>query len=110
VADVQAQVTIKVVPELLHGTSVGRALVRIASLLIRIDMDRVDGDQSPSYETRMADDLEVMGWAVDTAGHLFDAHDLWDYDLVSDADHVHRCFTHRHLSRTLKDRRLSRAQ
>ena len=104
-ADVQAQVTIKVVPELLHGTSVGHALVRIASLLIRQDMRNAD-----PVESRGESDQQIMSWAVDTAGHLFDAHDLWDYDLVFDADHVHRCFTHRHLSRTLKDRRLSRAQ
>lgn len=77
----------------------GTTLEEIASLLIRQYLDIVDGDTNPVHMSmtpqRIAD--EIMAWAVATAGHLFDGHVLNDYGLLSDADHFHRCVTHKHL-------------
>lgn len=70
-------------------------MVRVASLLIRQDMELVDSDTDAAV-TAMTGDPDIMAWAVATAGHLFDQHDLWDYDLVTNAEHVHRCYDHRH--------------
>ena len=76
-------------------------LVQIASLLLRADMALVDAaEQDQEYPEA---DASVLDWALATAGHLFDHHVLWDYDLVSDADHFPRCTGYRHLDRTLKD-------
>lgn len=63
----------------------------VASLLIRQDMRNAD-----PVESRGATDQKIMAWAVRTAGHQFDPHELWDYDLLTDDQHVHRCITHRH--------------
>jgi len=78
-------------PVLDSNSNQGEALRGIASLLIRQDMRNAD-----PVESRGTNDQKIMQWAVDTAGHLFDQHELWDYDMVSDADHVHRCYDHRH--------------
>lgn len=76
---------------LFWGTLSGRGLEDIASLLLRQDMRNAD-----PVEIRGESDQQVMDWALATAGHLFDQHVLWDYDLVPDAEHVHRCIGHRH--------------
>lgn len=68
---------------------------QVASLLLRQDMALVDAD-SRALTDSISGDRTILAWALSTAGHLFDRHTLWDYDLLSDAEHVHRCFDHRH--------------
>lgn len=65
----------------------------VAELLIRQDMALSAVDDGPE---RTPEDTAVLEWAVRTAGHRFDPHTLWDYDLLTDAEHVHRCLDHRH--------------
>lgn len=66
----------------------------VAELLIRQDMALSAVDDGPE---RIPEDTAVLEWAVRTAGHRFDPHTLWDYDLLTDAEHVHRCLDHRHV-------------
>lgn len=69
-------------------------LVKVASLLIRQEMALTDEGIGPSGP--LPADRAVLDWAVKTAGHLFDSHRLWDYDLLSTADHAHHCIGYRH--------------
>lgn len=86
---------------LFWGSLSGRGLEDIASLLILQELALAEegigpwtaGADVPDTSVR---DMGVLRWAVSVAGHLFDQHMLWDYDLVPDAEHVHRCIGHRH--------------
>jgi hypothetical protein len=67
-------------------------LEQIASRLIRQSVEAGEYHGSAF----LPGDQDVMDWAWATAGYRMDPHWLWDWDLLSTEDHVHRCLTHRH--------------
>lgn len=65
-----------------------------ASLIIRMEL-ALAGEGIGARDPEPGD-AEILKEAVRIAGDLFDPHwDLWDNDLITDEDHVHRCL-HRH--------------
>lgn len=59
--------------------------VNVASFLIRCQIALVEEGIGP--RNGIPEDREVLADAVRVAGHLFDEHELWNYEVIPDEAH-----------------------